>query len=67
MRLKQVILASCIVLCLSCSGCATRVRVINFSEKEFFTMKKEDVTYHCMSDYYVEQVLRAKIDSINPK
>jgi len=67
MRLKVATYVLCIVLCLTYSGCATPVKVINFNDSEFYTETKDGVKYHCMSDYYVRKVLDARISKINPK
>lgn len=64
MQWKVMTIALCTVLCL---GCSTTVRVINFKETEFYTQKKDDVTFYCMSDYYVKEVLKAKIQEVDPK
>jgi len=64
MRLKAAILGLCIVLCLGCS--TTKVVVKNFDESEFFTTTKDDITFHCMSDYYIQEILEVKIKKINP-
>lgn len=64
MLLRLAILTLCTALCL---GCSTVVKVVNFSDKEFYTEKKGETTYYCMSDYYLQQVLEAKIKQVNPK
>ena len=67
MLLKLGILGIYIVLCLSCSGCSTTpVKIINFSETEYYEEEKDGTVYHCMSDYYVQKILNAKIDKIDP-
>lgn len=64
MRLIMMIIGLCIVLC---QGCSPIVRVINFDKSEFYTQEKDGITYQCMSDYYIKEVLRAKIEKVNPK
>ena len=64
-RLK--ILVPCIVFCLSFSGCATTVKVINFNEKEFYETDKDGTHFYCMSDFYLQKVVEAKIQKVNPK
>jgi hypothetical protein len=61
--LKQATLVVCIVLCL---GCSTTVKVINFNEEEFFVQEKNGRTYFCLSEYYLKNVLEAKIKQVNP-
>ncbi|GEM_PF-2947857 len=63
MRLKLAILALCIVLC---QGCSTAVKVINFNESEFYETEKDGVKFHCMSDFYIQKVLEAKIKKVSP-
>ena len=67
MLLKQVILGSFIVLCLSFSGCTTTIKVINFNEKEFYETDKDGTHFYCMSDFYMKKVLEGKIKKVNPK
>ena len=63
MQLKMMILVLCTVLCL---GCSTTVKVINFDENEFYETEKDGVKFHCMSDFYIQQILNAKIKKVNP-
>ena len=68
MQLRLATLAACTVLCLVCEGCAaTPVRVINFSDSEYYETQKDGVNFHCMSDFYVQKVLEAKIRKESPK
>ena len=67
MLLKQVILGSFIVLCLSFSGCTTTIKVINFGESEYYETEKNGVKFYCMSDFYMKKVLEGKIKKVNPK
>jgi hypothetical protein len=62
--LKLVMSLLCIGLCLGCS--TTKVTIKNFNDKEFYVEKKNNMTYYCMSDYYVSQILEAKIKKVNP-
>lgn len=64
--LKLMILGLCIASCQSCST-ATRVKVINFDNSEYFETEKEGQKFYCMSDYYVKKILNAKIEKVNPK
>jgi len=73
MLLKLVILVSFTVLCLGCSH-ATKVVIKNFDDSEYYEEVKEDalipgqkIKYHCMSSYYLEKILEAKIKKVNPK
>jgi hypothetical protein len=61
--LKKAILSLCIVLCL---GCSTTVKVVNFNEEEFFVQEKNGQKYYCMSSWYMQKVLEAKIKQVNP-
>lgn len=63
MRLKLVILGLCTGLCL---GCSTTVKVINFDESEFYETEKGGTKFYCMSDFYLQKVLEAKIRKVNP-
>ena len=63
MRLKLAILGLCTVLCL---GCSTTVKVINFDESEFYEADKDGIRFYCMSQYYLDRVLEAKIKKVNP-
>ena len=65
MRLKIVILALFIVSCLGCS--TTKVVIKNFDESEYYEVEKDGEVFHCMSDYYVQQIINVKIDKVNPK
>lgn len=67
MRSRLATLALCIGLCLIFSGCGTTVKVINFDESEYYETVKDGVKFHCMSDYYLQKVLNAKIQKVNPK
>ena len=67
MRLRLVTLVPFIVSCLVFSGCATTVKVINFGESEYYETEKDGVKFHCMSDYYLQRVIEAKIQKVNPK
>jgi hypothetical protein len=64
--LKMAILVLCIALWPSCSGCATTVKVVNFSESEFYQAEKDGVKFYCLSDYYLKEVMNAKIKQVNP-
>lgn len=63
MRYVIVTLVLFIVLCL---GCSTSVRVINFDSSEYYETDKDGEVFHCMSDFYLKQVLEAKIKKVNP-
>lgn len=56
-------LGLCIGLCL---GCSTIVKVINFKDTEFYTTTKDGETFYCISEYYMQQILDAKIKQVNP-
>jgi len=40
--------------------------VINFNDSEFYETEKDGVKFHCMSDFYVQKVLEAKIKKVSP-
>jgi len=65
--LRMMIPALCIGLWLNCSGCGTTVKVVNFSESEFYQAEKDGVKFYCLSDYYLKEVINAKIKQVNPK
>ena len=49
-----------------CQGCSTTVKVINFDNSEFYETEKDGVKFYCMSDFYIQKVLDAKIKKVNP-
>lgn len=61
--LKMMMLGLYIGLCL---GCSTTVKVVNLNDSEFYVTEKDGVKFYCMSDYYLNQVLEAKIKQVNP-
>lgn len=64
--LSLVILASYIGLCLIFSGCGTTVKVINFKDSEYYETEKDGVKFYCLSDYYLQKVMEAKVKKVNP-
>ena len=63
MPLKIMTLVLFIVLC---QGCSTTVKVINFDESEYYETEKDGQKFFCMSDFYLQKVLEAKIKKVNP-
>ena len=66
MPLRMMMTGLCIVLFLGCAR-LTPVRVINFKESEFFKTEKDGVKFYCMSDFYVNEVLQARIKEVGAK
>jgi len=50
---------------LSCAG-KTPVYVINYDDKEFYEVERDGDKFSCMSDYYLKEILQAKISKIKP-
>ncbi len=56
-----------LVLCIGlCQACSTTVKVINFKDSEYYETEKDGVKFYCLSDYYLQKVLEAKIKKVNP-
>lgn len=51
----------------SCAGKTAHIDVINYGDKEYYQLEKDGVRYHCMSDYYLNEVIQAKIKVTNPQ
>lgn len=49
-----------------CQGCSPIIKVINFNDSEFYETEKDGVKFYCLSDFYLEKVLEAKIKKVNP-
>ena len=63
---EAILVGLLIVFGASCAG-KVPVTVVNYTDSEYYTETRGNEIYHCMSEYYVKEIMQAKIEQVNPR
>lgn len=65
--LSRIMIGSALIIFFqSCASRKDLISIVNYDDQEFYEVINGDKHYSCMSDYYLEEVIQAKIKVHNP-